>query len=603
MKLKYIKYSLFTFYFIVILFLLYGKIVTPKTLKKMQTIELLDNNNDPYYYLCNDEEINYIPLTSIRKKTVDMFVNTEDKKFFSHSGFDLLRIGNAVWNNLTTHKTIGASTITQQFARNLYLTNEKTFSRKIKELYFAIQIEKECSKKEILEGYLNTLYFGHSIYGIHDASYFFFNKHPSFLSICESAILISVINSPGRYSPLVDMDACIKKRNVILKDALKYNVISLEEYNTSLVEEFKIYGNKDQVYSSTMLFYKDMVIKELKKLGYYDNQNFEHLVIHTAYDMKLNSFIESFNLNSDIAIVSIEKTGAVTSIIGSNDYESSSYNRATSSIPLGSTVKPFLYYQAINCGLSPLYEMKSEKTSFDDYSPSNNNDIYEDDYISMIYALATSDNIYAVKMLNLLGIKNFKEVLEKVNLSVSDNLSIALGTNEDSLFNLTRAYSYLANMGRKTDPFFIYKIFNNEKIVYEYVPSNEYILDSSTCFVINDMLKSVFDVNLNHKASVTGASISNLLTKTYAGKSGTSSDNLWMLGYNPLITIGVWSNNENPKYIWARMMEYYMNDTNDIWYEKPENVYFRYVNPSGLDIKYEKWIAFKTKVPYSKRLK
>lgn len=589
-NMKLLKYVFFAFYSCLFIFLIIAKIVTPK-IEKAYSITLLDIENKPFYYLYNNKEINYVSLNNINPKTIDMLINTEDKGFFNHVGFDASRITKALWNNLTTKTTIGASTISQQFARNLYLSNEKTFERKIKEFQFTLNIEKIYSKEEILEGYFNTLYFGHSLYGIYDASSFFFKKHPSNLTISESAILIGIINNPLNYSPIINKKESLEKRNIILKSAFLNKIINEEEYYSSLQENPIIFENRVQKNGTTTQFYKDMVIDELKNLGYI---NYPNLLLYTSYNSKLNNYVEGLKLKGEIAMVSIEKDGGVSLITGNSSYEESSFNRATSNIPLGSTIKPFLYYEALSCGLSPLFSLKSEPTSFDDYTPKNNNNIYEFADINMIYALATSDNIYAVKMLQLLGLDNLKGLLKKVNLNYHNNLSLALGTNEDSLFNLVSAYSIFSHEGYYQKPFFIYAIDSNNENIFKRSLKKSALLDSSLCFVLNDMMRSIFDTNLSQKAKVTGSSISSLLTKTYAGKSGTSSDNYWMIGYNPQITLGVWCKEENPKYIWAKTIEYYMQDIKDIWYEKPDNVYFKnvYVNNT-----YKKWVAFKTLVP------
>lgn len=532
----------------------------PSDIKKLQTITMYDINNQEFYHMTNDYERTYIQ--NIPEEIKQSFINIEDKRFYQHHGFDLLRIIKTFITN-RFQKTAGASTITQQLARMLFLNNEKTYSRKIKELIIALRLEITYSKDDILTSYLNNLYFGHNIYGIYDASIFYFNKEPHELTLNEIAMLIGIVNGPSLYSPLIDYQASIKKKNSILdkldKKAIKYNP--------------QIYGIKKQLYSSGTLFYKDIVINQLKKRDYYD--------IYTNYN-------PSIKITGDESIVAIEPITGRVLFAGSGNYYKSTYNKAIySKRQMASTIKPFIYYEAINCGMTPLSKLLCTKKSLQNspYQPSNYNDKYEDKPITMLYALATSDNIYAVKTLAYLGFKKVNKVLSKLGLTGSNNLSLALGTNEQTLFEITTAYNVLAGLGIATPPYFIRQINKGKKIIYTHYQTPARILEYEASFIICNLMTHTFNLNLNGKSQVTGASIANNIKYRYCGKSGSTSNDAYMLGFSKEITIGIWrgGNNLNDggmvKKIWAKLM----NEQNNIDNPYEDNHIKKIVaNPSGI---------------------
>lgn len=531
----------------------------PSDIKKLKTITMYDINNQEFYHMTKDYERTYIK--AIPEEIKQSFISIEDKRFYQHHGFDFLRIIKTIITN-RFKKSAGASTITQQLARMLFLNNEKSYSRKIKELFIALRLEVTYSKDDILTSYLNNLYFGHNIYGIYDASIFYFNKKPHELTLNEIAMLIGIVNGPSLYSPIIDYQASIKKKNIILekldKNAIKYNP--------------KIYGIKQHLYSSGALFYKDIVINQLKKRDYYD--------IYT-------NFNPAITITDDESIVAIEPITGRVLFAGSGNYYESTYNKAIySKRQMASTIKPFIYYEAINCGMTPLSKFLCTKESLQNsnYQPSNYNNKYEDNPITMLYALATSDNIYAVKTLEYLGFEKVNKVLSRLGLAGSNNLSLALGTNEQTLFEIASAYNVLAGLGIATPPYFIRQITKGKKIIYTHKQKPTKLLEYEASFIICNLMTFTFNLNISGKSQVTGASIANCLKHPYCGKSGSTLNDAYMLGFSKGITIGVWRGGNDlkdggrVKKIWANLMN--EQNKNDNPYEDDQIKKIN-ANPTG----------------------
>ncbi len=599
---KIIKNFIITFYSLIVILLITLKI-TSKVVKPIQIIKIY--GDDLIYSSINNT--NYVSLDNINQKTVKMFVHIEDQHFYEHSGFDLFRIIKSTIHNLQNDNLQGASTITQQYTRIIYLDNEKSLKRKISELFYSLILEEKYTKDEILEGYLNNLYFGHGIYGIYNASFYFFNKAPSDLSICESAHLIATINNPSLYSPINNYENSRTRKNKILKILLNDKIISKNEYDSALIEIPTIY--KNLIYHSPKLFYTDMVLKELKK---FNIKKYKKIKVETYYNSLINDYLKTLKINSnnELSLVAFNNEGGCISILGSKNYADSSYNRAIlSERQLGSTVKPFLYYQALACGLKPLNLFKSEPTNFlfenAYYSPSNYNNLYENDNITMIQALATSDNIYAIKAHMKIGMKKLVNILKKFDIDAEPIPSAALGSSCASLYKITAAYHALSTLGNIIDPHFIKRIYGDDKLIYEFTDQNENKLDSALCYIINEMLSYTFDKNINNITKATAYNIKDYITNKYAAKSGSTNNDSYMIGFNKNITLGIWSGNDknelndpiNIKYMWARIMEIYNKSLDTSWYDVPKNIYFVKGNPCYAKKEYKKWIPYRNPLP------
>lgn len=603
---------------LVIIFFKYSKNLN-YTVPEKHTITILDNKNDYFFEINNANKQTYININNIDADIINAFITIEDKNFYTHRGVSLKRIGGALINNLKSNSlSQGASTITQQLARNLFLSNEKTYKRKIEEISIAISLESRYSKDEILECYLNTIYFGHGIYGIQDACKFFFDKDASNITLAEACVIAAVPKGPSLYSPINNLENNTSRKKLIINELYKDGKISIKDKEIALNEDVNIVGRKS-VSSNLSPFYQDIVIEELKKLNIKSDVSY---TVYTNLDKKLNNIINETinkykqNEELQIAIVAMDpKTGKVLDLIGGNDYQTSSFNRATKSLRQpGSSIKPFLYYAALENGFTPITTFNSSKTSFNIngelYEPNNYKDIYPNQDVTMTYALATSDNIYAVKTHLFLGTDVLYNTLKNFGFTskINNNPSLALGTSEVSLMELVTGYSKIASMGKDINPIFIRKIVDSDgKVLYKNDNDTEYKYDSSTCYILTETMTNMFDNNLALNISVTGASLKSMLSQKYAGKSGSTNTDNWMIGYNNNLLLGIWcgyddnrliENGEGTfiKYIWAEIMEKYTKNLDNNWYITPNNVTSIVLNPINgmlpLNNEYSKKIYF-----------
>lgn len=606
--LKITKYTLILFILgsltLMIIFLNYTfkvQVEIPNT----QNIEIYDKNDNLIVKLNNQNKQSYVTLENISKYLKDAIISIEDKRFYQHHGVDAVRIGGALISNIKNSEiTEGASTITQQYARMIYLTNEQTYSRKIEEIMIAINLERKYTKDQILESYLNNLYFDHGIYGIEDASQYYFGKNASNLSLAESCILASIPKGPTIYSPIKNFQNNKERKELILKELLSDNKINNDEYNKALNEEIIFTKSIEKNNANYSPYYQDIIIKELKSMNLPKDKD---LIVKTSLDLNLSEIINNslnkyFPLNSDlqIAIVALDSSnGDVLNVVGGANYEVSTYNRATQSLRQpGSTIKPFLYYCALENGFTPITTFYSGKTDFNInqtiYSPTNYLNIYPNQDVTLAYALATSDNIYAVKTHLFLGSSTLYNKLKELGFTskIKNTASLALGTSEVYLDELVQAYSKIASLGKDIQNTYIKEIKDADgNLLYQSVSNETQILDTTTCYILSETMTNVFDNNLAINISVTGSKISSMLTKKYAAKSGsTDYDNL-MIGFNNKIVLGIWCGYDDNreinqdasfiKFLWADIIENYLKEysKNECWYKEPSNVISINVNP------------------------
>lgn len=571
-------------------------------------IELYDRNGEKYLSYTNGRKQSYVKLENINRNLINAFISIEDKRFYTHQGIDIVRIGGALIADIKAGSMVeGASTITQQYVRLLYLNSNKTIKRKIYELMIAMNIESKYSKDTILEGYLNSIYFDHGIYGIEDASLFYFNKPAKDLTIAESAILAAIPKGPTIYSPIKNPQNNKERKDLILKELLQDGIITSDEYNYALNDTPKIHGKNPHIQNESAPFFQDMVINEILSMGFLNDYLYQGIKVYTTLDSNLNetalNYINEYHPDNDIqvALYAVEpKSGQILTVIGGSDYTKSTYNRATNSKRQpGSTIKPFLYLAALENGFNLSTTFMSEPTTFyinnEEYTPNNFKSIYPNMDVSMIYALATSDNIYAMKTHLFLGEEKLVEILKRFSISTTalPIPSLALGTNEVTLKNLTEGYATLANLGIKNETYMISKITTfDDEILYERKDTKSIrVADENDVFLLNSAMTSVFDRNVSVNILPTGARIASLLSYEFAAKSGsTDSDNL-IIGFNPDICIGVWtgyddnrkitSTNDTSfgKSIWARTINTYAKKVKSTWYDVPENIISVELNP------------------------
>lgn len=578
---------------------LYAKLTPKLSINSANSFYLYDKNDELYSGNNSDA---WVSLNEISPYLINATISIEDKHFYQHQGFDFLRIIKAFYNNVITgSKSQGASTISQQYTKNLFLDFGKTWSRKIEEAWLTIRLEAHYSKEEILEGYLNTINYG-GIFGIENASQYYFNKSAKDLSLAEASILAGIPKWPSKYSPLINEEAAKERQNIILKSMVKNKYISETEMNNALSEELVYVGNSDNHKLNTLMYYQDAVISELKTINSIPDSFLTTggLKIYTNLDMNAQKIMEdSINTNMkdneelEVASVAMEpETGKIIALAGGRDYNKSQFNRVTSSKrQVGSSIKPFLYYAALENGFTPSTTFTSEKTTFTfgenkTYSPSNYGDTYPNSDISMAAALAYSDNIYAVKTHLFLGEDTLVETLKRVGITskLSAIPSLALGTKEINILEMMSAYGTLASEGYKNVPYLINKVEDiNGNILYEHKESPENVLNKSTVFVLNDMLNNCYSSDFIDYTYPTCISIAPKITKKYAIKTGSTNTDHLIFGYNKNILVGVWTGYDNNKAttsndglinknIWADIVENYLKDQEVKWYSAPKNV-------------------------------
>ena len=611
---KWIK-RIFKIFLIVIAIFIIGNIavytyayLTPKLqIKSANSFMLFDKDNNMYFQGSGSQE--WIALDEISPYLISATIQTEDKNFYHHKGFDFLRIIKAFYVNITSGTTSqGASTITQQYAKNLFLDFDKTWARKWDEMWYTIEIEAHYSKDEILEGYLNTINYGHGMYGIENASQFYFGKSAKDLTLAEAAMLTGIPKSPSNYSPLINLEKATQRQQRILNNMYQNKVITKEEYDQALNETLTFIGEKNSNELTTVMYYQDAVLKELQSLKEIPDTFLETggLKVYTNLDMnaqaELEQNIQETMPDSDLEVASViiePETGKVIALVGGKDYNTSEFNRAVDAKrQVGSTMKPFLYYAALENGFTASTTFTSEATTFtfsnqQTYSPKNYNEKYGNKPISMATAIAYSENIYAVKTHMFLGEDTLINMARRVGITaeLDEVPSLALGTSEIGMLEMAAGYAAFANEGYKVTPHFIEKVVDKEgNVLYEADNKKEAILNQSLTFILNNLLTATYDSNFIDYNYPTAINIAPKMTHTYALKSGTTDTDNWYIGYNKDVVTAVWCGYDNNqaldaseyKYaqnIWLTTMEDYMKDKEDTWYDMPSNVVGVLVNP------------------------
>ena len=580
--------------------------ITPKLeINKGGAYYLYDNQNN----LLSNSNDTWVNLNEISPYLIEATINTEDKHFYKHIGFDYLRIGKAVITNIVSRsKSEGASTITQQYARNLFLNFDKTWKRKIDEALLACELEIHYTKDEILEGYLNTINYG-GVYGIEAASNYYFGKSAKDLNLEEATMLAGIPQSPNNYSPAKNYTLSKERQKIVAQLLLNNNKITNEEYNKVINTDLNIIGEIKNEELKSINYFKDAVLKELNSLIGIPATSIETggLKIYTTLDLNAQEDLENAIYNyidkdtevQTAGVMMNPNTGGVMAIIGGNDYNTTQYNRAISSKrQVGSTMKPLLYYTALESGFTSSSSFTSEKTTFTfaegkTYSPKNYNDNYGEGPISMAAAISYSDNIYAVKTHLFLGESLLVNTAKRLGItsSLSAIPSLALGTEEISLLEMTASYSAFANLGYKVTPHFIVKVEDSKgNILYENKEEKEAVLNPSLTYILNEMLTYTYNTNFIDYNYPTLISLLPNITNKYAIKSGTTDTDLLIIGYNKDAVLSIWNGYDDNKpissgdysyhkNIWIDTMESYFKDNKPTWYNIPNNVVGVLVNP------------------------
>lgn len=591
--------------FILLLYLLSFLTLHPK-LGKTNSIIILDNNGHESIVLLNNKEGRYIELEKVSPYLPLALISIEDERFLSHKGIDLSRLIQSFFINLFSGDfKQGGSTLTQQLSKNLYFSSDKTLLRKIKEAFMAMSIETHYDKNKIMEDYLNSLYFGDGITGIYNASNYYFNKDPQILTLKESATLAALINAPNYYSPKNNLEALTKRSELVLKKMLNMNFINEQEYIDALNEQPAYYYINKTSNNDGIKYYKDAIVDELRKLGLLQEKYLgKGLIVETTLNNKISqdlsyllSLFQKEDSNIEASVVILKPfSNEVITLLGGFSYQRSPFNRAIyAKRQIGSTIKPLIYYLGLLNGMSPLSEFTSTKETFyikniGMYEPRNFNDVYANKKINMIEAIATSDNIYAVKTTLFLGSQTVCDSLKFFDVDCQALPSIALGTPEMSLLKLTSIYNTFASLGDYYKPSLIKKVTTqtDNKVIYTSSNSKTTLLDKDLTMILNQLLLAPFDPNIN--SYVTPTLKYYKVKDNYAAKSGSTYSDSYVIAYNPNVTIGVWvgtndgselKNSPLAKEIFYAIANYFSNLYQPLWYAPSKSLVVRKIEASS----------------------
>lgn len=494
------------------------------------------NSVDQAVYIDNYKQVS---LNSLHDYTVMAFVNTEDKRFYSHDGLDYMRIGKAVLNNLTSHSfKEGASTISQQLIKNTHLDNKKTLKRKINEILLTGELESRFTKDKILEMYLNTIYFGRNAYGIESASNVYFDKSASELTVSESAILAGMIKAPNNYAPDKNAEKCRQRRDVVLSLMKEYGTIDEQQYNEALNEEIETTSN----YRLQQTYMYGVVEQATKLLNMTPVQLLNsRLTIETYYkpeiQQSVKKAVDGYTGNDNVsALISENDHSGIVAFYGTGKDIYFTKRQA------GSALKPLaVYAPALNeRKITVATPVVDEKTNFGGYTPKNFNDKYYGT-TNVQQSVVKSLNVPAVKILNSIGIQTAEKYLQKLGMSVDEeqNLSLALGnvTGGTMPIEVIQGYSTLARQGLKSNLSFIKCIRNADTVIYSHKNENTEVFSKASSFLTTDLLKNVVRQGTAKKLSVLPYEIC-AKTGTVGDKEGNT--NALVCGYTSKFTFNVW---------------------------------------------------------------
>jgi penicillin-binding protein 1A len=548
-----------------------------------------------------------VPLDNISPHLKDAILAIEDQRFYDHSGVDIVRVGGAALANIRQgRRAEGASTITQQLARLSFLTPEKTYTRKLQEVMLAASLETEYSKEQILELYLNKVYFGNGLYGAEAAAMGYFGKHASELTVAEAALLAGLVKAPSSYAPTVDKDRAMARRTVVLNQMRAIGVIDEDTYEEANNSKIVIADalRREEPYGR---FFKEHVRKELiARFG--EAQLLEGgLQVYTTIDLEMQRAADA---EVQKALEALEKrrgakarsanpaklqaslialdpaTGEVRAMIGGKDFIESNYNRATLALrQSGSAFKPFVYAAALESGYSPASVITDLDRAVDTpqgaWVPEDGHSSASS--MTIRAALKSSSNRAAVRMIEDVGIAKAVGYATRVGVANTPQVpSAALGAGEVTLESLTAAYAVFANGGVRRPPTYITRVEDSEgEVLFTAQREEEQVVSPQTAFLMTEMLSDVINHGTAYRARQLGFKLK------AAGKTGTTNDyrDAWFVGYTPNLVTGVWVGFDQPQTImgdgyagevavpmWAGFMRAATKDDKNDWYERPEGI-------------------------------
>ncbi len=554
-----------------------------KNYKPSLTTRFYDKNGEKIANIFEGEHRYYAEFNEIPPRIIEALLAIEDTTFFEHPGINVDAIFRAIIKDIKAGKLVeGASTITQQLVKNRLLTREKKISRKVKELIYALKVEMALSKEEILERYLNEIYFGHGYYGIKTAADGYFHKKLSDLTLKEMAILVGLPKAPSTYAPTKNYEISMGRANRVIARMYALGWIDEDTYDDALLESPQVFD--DTLTQNSAPFIVDEVLRRAAEFGIDDIKSGGYEIYTTidmrlqeaardslkkAYDMsvkRIEGYIENdkrrFASNPDLevqldvntsilngALVSLDsKTGDILALVGSVDYQKSSYNRATQGRRQpGSAFKPFIYQVAIDLGYSGAtelidiartytYEKDGEELK---WQPKN----YEKNYkglLTLREALVHSRNLATINLVNDIGLGALLREFKKFGIAnLPPDLSIALGSITLSPLELAKYYTSFANGGIQVEPHLIRYIDKGSTTIYEKAERTRFITEETQAYIMTTILQDVIKKGTGRRANVRGIEL--------AGKTGTTNNNVdgWFAGYSPTIETIVWFGNDD----------------------------------------------------------
>lgn len=518
-----------------------------------------------------------VDIEKIPQSLQKAFIAIEDRQFLTHYGIDPFRIlGSAIVNLKSGRAAQGGSTITQQLARNAFLSHEKKFSRKIKEIIITFEIERKYTKDEIMEKYLNEIYFGAGAYGVKIAAHNFFRKDISDINLAEAAILAGIPNRPNMYNPRTNLERSLSRQKLILRQMLKFNLITQEEFDTAInykfVNESKASSNDYKDKNTTIVYdgvdkkiefnapdFTDLVQKFLFE-NFEEKQIYnDGLLVQTTLDLNIQkvaktSFENYPRLKNDKklqgAMVTIDaKNGEVISIIGGKGFKTGNFNRAVQAKrQVGSSFKPFIYYTALEKGYEENLVVEDSRIVYGTWAPRNFGERYYNG-MTLMQGFDRSQNIVSIKLLNKVGIPALMDTMKKIDAGfvVPNNLTAALGTTEGTPLQVAQSYAVFANGGYSIKPFFVSKVIDKfGNTLYEAKPEIEQKFNSADIALMTNMMKNSVKQGTSKGATV---KINNVPIEQ-GGKTGTTNNSrtVWYSGMTPdyVTTIYVGYDNNDP---------------------------------------------------------
>lgn len=497
-----------------------------------------------------------VELEEIPDTLIQAIIATEDKNFYHHDGYDLFGLARSIIANVMAGRVVqGASTITQQLSRILFLSNEKTFNRKIKEFIIAARIERTISKDEILEMYLNNVYLGSGAYGVEGAAQIYFNKHINELTLAEIALIAGLPQAPSVYSPFNDIKKAQQRRNQVLKRMYKMRYITREQYKEARQEKIHL-SSMPQLYTFNKApYFCDYVMAELEKLGFDEtdiSQGGYKIVTTLDYKTQLaanEAVVRNMNSwglsgdNQQAAVFSYNTTnGKILAYVGGKDYTKSQFDRVTQAVrPPGSAFKPFVYAAAIEKGLSPNDMIQDMPIKIGNWAPRNYGNKYRGE-IPLYTALMVSSNVCAARLIEYVGIRPVIQLARVMGIStpLEYDYTIALGSNGVKLFEMTRAFGVFSNGGYKVEPYAVESIETSRgKVIYTAPKAKSTkVMAVETAAAMTAMMKTVIQ---------RGTGVAANIGKPAAVKTGTTDDSkdATFFGYTPDVVTGVWVGNDD----------------------------------------------------------